>query len=113
MRTPEQINNLRIVFSNLYTPLALFWPDEAVNFLGDKIQEGIDKTSPWTWEIRIITKTNFEESWEKVKPEPKTPCCTIYSIKKKCQELLDKYPTIVSILIVAKENPKLVFQFNS
>ncbi len=113
MRTKEQIDNLRKVFCTFYTPLAILWPDEAVDFLGNRIQEGINRSAQWTWEIRILTKTNFEDSWENVKPEPKTPCCTSDIIKNKCQELLKKYPSIVSILIVAKENPKLVFQFNS
>lgn len=113
MRTPEQLNNLRSVFCRLYTPLAVYWPDEAVDFLAERMQTEINKQSEWTWEIRVLTKTNFQESWASIKPEPKTPCCTVMVIKKKCQQLLDKYPEIVSILIVAKENPKLVFQFNS
>lgn len=113
MRTPEQLNNLRNVFCRLYTPLAKFWPDEAVDFLAEKIQTEVNNNYEWTWEIRVLTKTNSEDSWADIKPEPKVPRCTVYIINKKCNELLVKYPSIISILVIAKESPKMVFQFNS
>jgi hypothetical protein len=113
MRTPEQISNLRRVFCGIYTPFAAFWPDEAVDLLAERIQTEINRTSIWTWEIRVLTKTNFENSWSDIKPEPKLPCCTVNAITNKCKELLERYPSIVSIMVVAKENRTLVFQFNN
>jgi len=113
MRTQDQISNLRNVFCRAYSPFAVFWPDEMIDLLADKIQTEVNKTAEWTWEIRVLTKTNFENSWSDIEPEPKLPCCTVDTIKKKCEELLRKYPSIVSILVIAKENSKVVFQFNS
>jgi|WetSurMetagenome_2_1015567.scaffolds.fasta_scaffold1404836_1 hypothetical protein len=113
MRTNEQLNNLREVFCKIYTPFAILWPDEAVDRMADKIQSDVNATAVWNWEIRVLAETDFVDSWLDVKPEPTIPCCTVSVIKKKCEELLKKYPSIVSIMIVAKENRKLVFQFPS
>ncbi len=113
MRTDEQLNNLRVVFCTMYTPLAILWPDEAVDLMADRIQANINITALWTWEIRVLAKTDFADSWADVEPEPNLPSCTVTNIKKKCEELLKKYPSIVSIMVVAKENRKLVFQFPS
>jgi tRNA(Ile2) C34 agmatinyltransferase TiaS len=112
MRTQEQINNLRRVFCGIYTPFAALWPDYTVELMADKIQTEINKTSKWTWEIRVLTTPNYEKAWSDIEPEPKLPCCTLGAIKISCEKLLQKYPAIVAILVVAKENSKLIFQFS-
>ena len=114
MRTQEQISNLRRVFRTIYGPfVVMFWTDEQIDLLAERIQTEANNNSEWTWEIRVHTEDNFEEPWDSMNPEPKQPCCNVYTIKKKCKELLQKYPAIVAILVVAKENSKLIFQFNN
>lgn len=113
MRTVEQLNNLRKVFFTTYGSLIYFCTDETINLAADRLQDIIDKNANWTWEIKIITADNFETNWSVITPEPKSPYCSIYTIKKSCQSLLKKYSEIVFILATAKEDPKLVFQFGS
>lgn len=113
MRTPDQITNLRKVFLWVYGPYVMFLGDEEINLLADKIQTVVNNVGVWTWEIRVLTDIDFEGNWSEIKPEPKSPCCTSITIEKKCKELLNRYPAIISILVKAKENPKLFFQFGS
>jgi tRNA(Ile2) C34 agmatinyltransferase TiaS len=113
MRTPDQIANLRKVFCMVYGPCIFLYSDETVNLLADRLQDEVDKNGKWTWEIRVITATNFETNWSDIKPEPKTPCCNVFTIKRSCGELLKKYPAIVSILVTAKEDRKMLFEFGS
>lgn len=111
MRTSDQLNNLRRAFSLAYGPVFLFCPDEDVNFLADRIQDGLDKNSLYTWEIRTVTEDNFETDWATIKPEPKNPYCSIYIIKRSCESLLKRHREIISILATAKEDSKVLLRF--
>lgn len=114
MRTAEQIENLRNVFRKIHGPLVMFWSDEDIDFLGDALQNNINRTSMWIWEIRVATKWDPEDgNWKDIKPEPKTPRCTIDTINRKCYELIKKYPTIVAIFVSATENKDLHFVFQN
>lgn len=95
----------------MYGPIAFTWDDETVDLFGDKIQEEINLKGEWTWKIKIRTYDNLDLPWEKIEWEPKSPTCTLETIRNKCGELLKKYPAIQDILIVAKENSKLVYMF--
>ncbi len=113
MRTPEQIVNLRKVLCMTYGPFFLFCQDEIINIFADRLQTAMDRNGEWTWEIKIITADDFGTDWSVIKPEPRTPHCSVYTIKKSCKGLLRKHPQIISILAIAIEDPKLVLQFNS
>lgn len=113
MRTADQLANLRKVLYRVYGPFAQFFSDETINLFADRLQDGIDKNGEWTWEIKIITADSFETDWSIIKPEPKTPRCSVYTIKKSCESLLKKHPQIISILVTAKEDSKLVLRFGS
>lgn len=111
MRTQEQINNLKKVFIGMYGPIVFFWSDADIDFMADRIQEAAIKHSEWTWEIKIRTKDDLAKDWNQIQKEPKSPKCTFYLIAKKIRELILKYPKIISILLVAKEDQDLVFEF--
>lgn len=113
MRTVEQISNLRKVFIGMYGAIAFFFTDEDINTMADKIQEKAIKSTEWTWEIRIRTDDNLEKDWSEIKKEPRTPKCSYDLIYKKCEELISKYPNILSIFLVAKEDPDLTLEVSS
>lgn len=114
MRTQEQVRNLRRVFTGMYGPIALFWTDEDINFMADKIQAAAIAHAEWTWEIKVrdSTITNLERDWNIIEKEPKTPHCTFRSIALSLEKIFKKYPAISAIQISAKEDHDLVFEFN-
>lgn len=65
----------------------------------------------WTWEIKIRTDENSSKKWNEIQREPKTPRCTLRTISLKVEKLFPKYPNIVAVLITAKEDTDLVFEF--
>lgn len=113
MRTAEQISNLRKVFIGMYGSIAFFFTDEDIENMANKIQEDINRKAEWTWEVRIKTEDDIEKDWNQIKKEPRSPKCNYKTITKKCEELITKYPNIVSIFLVAKEDPDLTLEISS
>jgi len=75
------------------------------------IQQRAVRYSEWTWEIRIRTNENLSKKWSEIQKEPKMPKCTLRAISLKVEKLFPKYSKIAAILIIAKEDEDLVFEF--
>jgi len=103
VRTEEQLRNLRKTFVRMLEASALSWSDYDV----DQIADEYEQSMKWRWTIKISYDEN--KKWGEIKEEPKNPHCTIKTIVNSTKKLLEKYPSIFAILIIAKEDNDLRF----
>lgn len=98
MRTPEQISNLRSVLFTRVGPFAKLLSDEDIDEFGNNLQQRIDMYK-CHWNIKVKMKENKDLSWDNIPFEPTKPYCSVNQIKKKCEELLNKYPKILQLRV--------------
>jgi hypothetical protein len=113
MRTAEQLVNLKKVFYRVYGPIVLFMTLEEINKMGDLIQQEAVRSSQWTWKIKVRTIEDSSKKWDQIEMEPKEVRCTLRTISSKVEKLFPKHPKIASVLITAKEDEDLSFEFKS
>lgn len=113
MRSPEQIANLRKALFVIFGPYASIMPDEDVDTFANRLESGINNRK-FVWVIKCKTNSNADIDWHKIKAEPTKPYCTISEMCKKCEELMQKYPKIVSLYAIDINEPNeenaLVFE---
>ena len=98
MRTPEQIQNLRLVMMTSIGPYAYLINDEDVNRWADKIQKQIDDIK-YHWTIRITTSDIKNVDWSTIEKEEVSPYSGTRDLVKACKVVLDKYKKIQAIKI--------------
>jgi len=111
MRTPEQIANLRKVFTGMYGPVMLFMTSEDIDRMADMVQEAAIEQTKWSWEIRVKTNEDLSKKWYEIEKEPRVIKCSLRTISLKIEKLFPKHPNIAGVLITAKEDEDLVFEF--
>ena len=105
MRTDDQITNLRRVLISMYGPYINLLDNEAINAWADRLQDSVD-SKKYYWLIKVKTKDNENLDWTNIPVETPRPHCSIKIISTKCQNLLLKYPKLISIQIINKDFPE-------
>lgn len=113
MRTKQQIDNLRIVFRQLYGPLELFISDVQIDEWANTLQKRIDQIK-YAWMVKIKLDSNKDLPWKDIKEEPTAPYASEENIKNKAMSLLSNFPGIVEIELtdIGNEEHKLYFMRN-
>ena len=96
MRTKEQIKNLRMVFTSMFSPVGLILSDEDINRWGDMIQKQVDEVK-YMWNVKIKTSDNKDRDWNEIEPETTLPYASDKDIQEKAISIINKYPSILEI----------------
>lgn len=112
MRTKQQIENLRMVFRQLYGTIDFFLNDEEINYWADTMQKRIDNIK-YVWNVKIRTEENKDTPWKDIKEEPTAPHASEKDIELKGSELIHKFPKIYEIQFVDALNEDHVLQLIS
>lgn len=124
MRTKQQIDNLRMVFRQLYGPLELFMTDLQIDEWANTLQKRIDEwentlqkridQNKYAWMVKIKLDSNKDLLWKDVKEEPTAPYASEENIRNKAMSLLSNFPGIVEIELtdIGNEEHKLYFMRN-
>lgn len=102
MLTPKQIDAWRRILCGMVGPYALMAPAEQIQAIHDNLQRHLDSKNVHIWHIKV--RFDKEEQWENIAIEPKTPNCSLVTIRNKCWNLLVNYPKIDAIQIFDPED---------
>lgn len=99
MRTPKQIENLKSAMRVMYGPfVTMFVSDQDVNDWANRLQNDLDDIQG-TWEVKVRLNSQRGMDWDQIEDEPILTSASLSQMRKKCSELLDKYPAIDSLHI--------------
>lgn len=107
MRTPEQIGNLRTVFSIAYGPFfGQILSDEEIDALADHIKKSFsDRAGKIVWIVKVRIGGD-KTPWEDIQSEPVRPVGTLYEIKKAIEKMLLDYQKLEAVQIEDANDPE-------
>lgn len=106
MKTKEQITNLRRMFMLMLGPGVMFFSDNTIDMMANRLQDRINNTKMWGIKIRMVEQK--DTPWEQIQYEPNHPLLEFNAISDKCYSLLIRFPQIDAIEISDGTN-RIVF----